>query len=323
MPELDYEEVDTTVSFLGKKLESPLIINAITGGVDEAIAINGELARLAAQYGLGMAVGSQTIALEKHELAKSFKIVRKENRDGLILANVAANTNPRTALQAIEMVEADGLQIHLNVPQELAMKEGDRDFRGRLDNIAELVRIAPVPVIAKEVGFGISLETCQRLYEVGVRVFDVGGRGGTNFIAIEQARFGLLGDDFASWGLPTPVSVAELSSLYLPIIVVASGGIRGGLDAAKALAIGADLVGIAGHFLKIWTDQGMTALSVEIERFQYHLKSSLVMMGARDLADLRRKPLIIGGRTAHWLTARGIEVSPWARRTSETGKVLE
>ncbi|NLB18278.1 MAG: type 2 isopentenyl-diphosphate Delta-isomerase, partial [Syntrophomonadaceae bacterium] len=198
LPELNLEEVDTAISFLGKNLSMPLIINAITGGVDEALTINGSLARLAAQHGLGMAVGSQTIALDDKELSKGFKIVRKENRDGLILANVAANTKPRVALQAVDMIEADGLQIHLNIPQELAMKEGDRDFRGLLDNMAELARIAPVPIIAKEVGFGLSRETCQRLYGAGVRIFDVGGRGGTNFIAIEQARSGLFNDDFLS-----------------------------------------------------------------------------------------------------------------------------
>lgn len=315
LPELNLEEVDTTISFLGKELSLPLIINAITGGVDEALVINGSLARLAAQHGLGMAVGSQTIALDDNELANSFKIVRKENRDGLVLANIAANAKPPLALQAIEMIEADGLQIHLNIPQELAMKEGDRDFRGLLDNIAELARIAPVPIIAKEVGFGLSRETCQRLYEAGVRLFDVGGRGGTNFIAIEQARSGLFNDDFISWGLPTPASVAELSSLRFPIIIVASGGIRGGLDAAKAIALGADIVGVAGHFLKILTEQGMNALSEEIKVFQYHLKSSMMMTGAASLADLKRIPLVIGGNTAHWITTRGIDICSWACRT--------
>lgn len=292
----------------------PLIINAMTGGIDEALAFNRDISELAARFNIGLAVGSQTIALENKQLASSFKIVRKVNPKGIILANVAANAEPRLAFKAVEMIEANGLQLHLNVPQELAMKEGDRKFRGLLDNIAEIVQLSPVPVIAKEVGFGISRETAQQLFAGGVRFFDVGGRGGTNFISIEQARSGLLADEFASWGIPTAASIAELTSLYWPMVIVATGGIRSGLTAAKALALGANLVGMAGQFLKTWTNRGMGALDDEMQRFQYHLKSAMLMTGARDLADLHRRPLVIGGPTAEWLTARGIDVALWARR---------
>lgn len=314
IPEVDLDKIDTRVNFLGQELSFPLIINAMTGGIDEALVFNRDISELGARFNIGIAVGSQTIALENKQLVQSFKIVRKMNQTGLILANVAANADPRMAVRATEMIEANGLQLHLNVPQELAMREGDRKFKGLLDNIAEIVRLSPVPVIAKEVGFGMSRETAQQLFDAGVRFFDVGGRGGTNFIAIEQARSGVLDDDFQPWGIPTAVSVAELASLYLPIVVVASGGIRGGLTAAKALALGADLVGVAGQFLKTWTDQGSSALDEEIRRFQYHLKSAMLMTGASDLAALRRKPLVIGGETAHWLTARGIDIARWARR---------
>ncbi len=307
IPEVNLDEIDTRVTFLDQELSLPLIINAITGGIDEALAFNRDIAELGARFNIGVAVGSQTIALENKQLAQSFEIVRKVNQNGLILANVAANVNPRMAVQAVEMIAANGLQLHLNVPQELAMREGDRQFRGVLDNIAEIVHLAPVPVIVKEVGFGMSRETAQQLFDVGVRIFDVGGRGGTNFISIEQERSGLLGDDFASWGIPTAVSVAELASLYLPIVMVASGGIRGGLVAAKALALGADLVGVAGHFLKTWTDKGIADLDQEIRRFKYHLHAAMLMTGASDLVDLRRKPLVISGATDHWLTVRGIK----------------
>lgn len=317
IPEVDFHEIDTGVNFLGLELSMPLIINAMTGGIDEALALNRDISELGHRFNIGIAVGSQTIALENKQLAQSFKIVRKVNPDGLILANVAANTDPRMAARATEMIGANGLQLHLNVPQELAMKEGDRSFRGLRDNIAEIVRLSPVPVIAKEVGFGMSRETAQQLFDTGVRFFDVGGRGGTNFIAIEQARSGVLADEFASWGIPTAVSIAELASLYLPIVVVASGGIRGGLDAAKALALGANLVGIAGRFLKAWSDQGKVAMEEEVRRFQYHLKAAMLMTGTREVAELRHKPLIIGGPTAHWLTARGINVAGWAQRGDE------
>ena len=314
VPEVDLDEIDTGVTFLGQGLSLPLIINAMTGGIQEAWDFNRDISELGAQFNIGVAVGSQTIALENRQLAESFKIVRKVNPEGLILANVAANAEPQMAVRAAEMIEADGLQLHLNIPQELAMREGDRRFKGLKDNIAEIVHLSPVPVIAKEVGFGMSRETAQQLFDTGVRFFDVGGRGGTNFIAIEQARSGVLADEFSSWGIPTAASIAELASLNLPMVVVASGGIRGGLEAAKALALGADIVGIAGRFLRVWSEEGKKGLEEEINRFRYHLKASLLMTGSKNLTELRRKPLVIGGPTAHWLTARGIEVSKWARR---------
>ncbi len=286
----------------------------MTGGIDEALALNRDISELGARFNIGIAVGSQTIALENKQLAESFKVVRKVNRNGLILANVAANTNPRMALRATEMIEADGLQLHLNVPQELAMREGDRKFKGLMDNIAEIVHLSPVPVIAKEVGFGMSRETAKQLFDIGVHILDMGGRGGTNFIAIEQARSGVLADEFASWGIPTAASIAEIVSLDLPIVVVASGGIRSGLEAAKALALGADIIGIAGRFLRVWSDQGRKGLEEEINRLSYHLRASMLMTGSKTVAELRRKPLVISGPTAHWLAARGIEVSKWARR---------
>ena len=185
---------------MGQGLSLPLIINAMTGGIQEAWDFNRDISELGAQFNIGVAVGSQTIALENRQLAESFKIVRKVNPEGLILANVAANAEPQMAVRAAEMIEADGLQLHLNIPQELAMREGDRRFKGLKDNIAEIVHLSPVPVIAKEVGFGMSRETAQQLFDTGVRFFDVGGRGGTNFIAIEQARSGVLADEFSSWG---------------------------------------------------------------------------------------------------------------------------
>jgi len=314
VPELDLDEIDTAVTFLGRKLSLPLIINAMTGGIKEALDFNRDISELGVQFNIGIAVGSQTIALENRQLAESFKIVRKVNPGGLILANVAANTEPQMAVRAAEMIEANGLQLHLNVPQELAMREGDRKFKGLKDNIAEIVRISPVPVIAKEVGFGMSRETARQLFDLGVHILDLGGRGGTNFIAIEQARSGVLADEFTSWGIPTAASIAEISSLNLPLQLVASGGIRGGLEAAKALALGADIIGIAGRFLRVWSEEGKKGLEEEIERFRYHLKASMLMTGSKTLTELRRTPLVIGGSTAHWLTARGIDVSRWARR---------
>lgn len=316
VPELDLKDISTCVSFLGKELRLPLIIEAMTGGIERAVAINQQLAEVAAAQGVGMAVGSQTIALKEKGCEESFSIVRKTNRNGLVLANVSANAKLEHALAAVEMVEADGLQLHFNVPQELAMKEGDRSFKGILDNVEKIVNKCGVPVIAKEVGFGFSREACRSLFARGVRILDVGGKGGTNFLAIEKARGGLLGDEFMSWGIPTAVSVAETVSVGLPITIIASGGIKDGLDAAKALTIGADLVGVAGQFLRTLLTKGKKALEKEIEQFGYALKCCLLMVGASNPQEMKKVPCVIKGQTAEWLTARGLDVRVWGTRVT-------
>lgn len=315
VPELDFDDIDTKIELFGKTLDYPIIINAMTGGIEEALEFNRSLAEVSLHLNIAMAVGSQLIGLENQHSDQSFSIVRKVNPHGILLANIAANATPSQALQAIEMIGADALQVHLNIPQELAMQEGDRKFYGMLDNVAELVSKASVPVIAKEVGFGISREACRQLYDMGVRYFDVGGRGGTNFIAIEEARHSLLGDEFVSWGIPTAVSIAEVCSLDLSKGIIASGGIKNGLEAAKSIALGADLVGVAGILLKAWMAGGQDSIAQEMERFQYQLRCAMLMSGASNLKALQHKPLVVQGSTAQWLSARGVDINSLAQRS--------
>ncbi|MGE5397484.1 MAG: type 2 isopentenyl-diphosphate Delta-isomerase [Chitinophagales bacterium] len=316
VPELDLKEVNLKAPFLGKELSIPLIINAMTGGIEEAVEINRNLAEVAGAMNIGLAVGSQTIALNDPFTVSSFKVVRKVNPDGVVLANVSASTQPAEALRAVEMIEADGLQLHLNTAQELAMVEGDRCFRGLLDNIKEIMEVSPVPVIAKEVGFGISREAGQRLYDAGVRFIDVGGHGGTNFMAIELKRGGLLNPEFLSWGIPTSVSLSEISDMNFPITVIASGGINDGLQAVKALSLGADIVGVAGFFLKVLLDSGLSGLRRVVEGYAYEMKCAALMAGAANLEDVFTLPLIIRGDTAKWLNCRGIDIGRWANRNN-------
>ena len=226
VPELDLDEIDTAVTFLGRKLSLPLIINAMTGGIKEALDFNRDISELGVQFNIGIAVGSQTIALENRQLAESFKIVRKVNPGGLILANVAANTEPQMAVRAAEMIEANGLQLHLNVPQELAMREGDRKFKGLKDNIAEIVRISPVPVIAKEVGFGMSRETARQLFDLGVHILDLGGRGAPT-LSPSNRPVGCLADEFTS-GEYQPQQALQISSLNLQWLLPGDPGRAGG-----------------------------------------------------------------------------------------------
>lgn len=308
IPELDMQDIDLGISFLGKRLQYPVLINAITGGTEQARRINQDLAYLAHKYHIAMAVGSQTIALEEPELRDSFTVVREMNPDGVILANVSANCPVKDALEAVKMIQADALQLHLNVPQELAMFEGDRKFKGILDNIKQIVDVSPVPVVAKEVGFGLSQETVLKVYKNGVRIFDNGGKGGTNFLTIEDQRNGMFDQHLSDWGIPTAASLGEIAALQLPIQIIASGGIRKASDFAKAIAMGADMVGISGLFLKILLEEGLEELEQRMGRFFYQSRAVFLMSGAGNCREMREKPLIITGQTAAWLKIRGVNL---------------
>ncbi len=314
VPELNMDDIDLSTVVLGHRLAAPLLVNAMTGGIFAAREINEILARLAAEFGLGIAVGSQLIGLKEEACLESFRVVRKVNPNGLVLANVSASTDVSLALQAVDMIEADGLQVHLNVPQELAMAEGDRKFKGILDNIGELVVRLPVPVIAKEVGFGLSREAAEKLMEAGVKCLDIGGQGGTNFVAIENRRGGLFDEEMALWGIPTAVSLIEVLSLNRDVTIIASGGLYSPLQAAKALGIGADLVGMAGILLKVLQRNGKEALRHWMETYLYRLKAIFLMTGSKNIKDIRNCPAVITGRTGQWLQARGIDVNRWSQK---------
>ncbi|WP_054697410.1 type 2 isopentenyl-diphosphate Delta-isomerase [Syntrophomonas palmitatica] len=313
VPELDLEDIDLTCDFLGKNLEYPLIINAITGGNEQAYRINQGLSLLAAKYGLAMAVGSQTIAIRDPGLRDSFRVVRDNNPEGIIMANVSANSTVEEALAAVDMIDADGLQLHFNIPQELAMTEGDRRFRGLLENVQNIASACRVPVIAKEVGFGFSRESVFILSGAGIKTFDIGGSGGSNFIAIEAQRGGNF-SDVNEWGIPTAISLGETVSTGLDLQVIASGGIRTALETAKCIAMGADLVGMAGTLLKILLQNGLHSLDEWLDKFLFKLKAILLMTGSKNIDELQKCPLIITGNTAAWLKARGIDVSKWSLR---------
>ena len=313
LPELNWEEVDVSCQFLGKRLKMPLLINAMTGGHPELEKINRILAEAAAATGVALAVGSQRAALEDSTTRSSFAVVREVNPEGVILANLGADCTLAEAQEAIGMLRADGIQLHVNAPQELAMAEGDRNFRGLLENIGLLTRELEVPVIVKEVGFGMSQESIRRLATVGVQHLDVGGAGGTDFIAIEQARSGR--QEGLNWGIPTATSLLEgLHTSDDNVSLIASGGFKGALDAIKALALGATLVGMARPLLQIVV-QGTTADLVRyLTEFEHDLRRILLMLGAPNIAGLSKVPLVISGSTYHWLKLRGIPVEHFARR---------
>lgn len=316
LPDLALSDVDLTTTVAGLALRQPVIINAITGGAADVTDINAQLAEVARECGAALAVGSQYSALENPAVRHSYQIVRKVNPHGILFANLGAHTTPVDAARAVEMLAADAIQIHLNVAQELFMQEGDRDFSGYLANIAAIAAACKVPVIVKEVGCGIAKEQAAALVGAGVRAVDVGGRGGTNFVAIEAARRQEeVSADLLGWGIPTAVSAVEVASVLPPTVdMIVSGGIRSPLDAVKALAIGGRAVAIAAPLVRRLDDGGLPATIHWFEGFLTDLRRYMVLVGAKTTDRLTAVPLVIGGSSREWLTARGINVTNYAAR---------
>jgi isopentenyl-diphosphate delta-isomerase len=305
-------QLDTQIG--GLKFGSPIFINAMTGGSISTIEINRDLAAAAKTTGVALAVGSQRAALSNPQLTETYRIVRTVNPEGVIIGNLGADTTVEDAKRAVEMVEANMLQLHLNVPQELVMPEGDRDFRGILRSIEQVVRHLAVPVIVKEVGFGMSSETYRQLMEIGVSQIDVGGRGGTNFIRIENQR--RTSDDYPflyGWGQSTVVSLLELQLIKHPFDVIASGGIRNALDMVKTMILGAKAVGVAGPILRLHAEAGAEGVIQAIDTWHEHLKIIMTMLGVRTIRELSSVPLVITGKSKDWCLARGIDIHRYAK----------
>jgi isopentenyl-diphosphate Delta-isomerase len=295
LPELDLSEIDLTTTFLGKSLNAPLLISSMTGGTEKAKTINYRLAEIAQTYKLAMGVGSQRIAVEKPEVADTFA-VRSLAPDILLFANLGAVQLNYTygleeCLQAIAILEADALILHLNPLQECIQANGDTNFKGLLDKVNVLCSKLPVPVIAKEVGNGISAKMAKQLIEAGVSAIDVAGAGGTSWAKVESERAENflqqeLGRTFADWGIPTAECIADIRSHYPTIPLIASGGLRNGLEAAKAIALGADLVGLALPFLQA-ASQSKESLHETVQLLIAQITTVLFCTGNANLASLK------------------------------------
>ncbi len=290
LPELDFEEIDTKVNFLGKSIDYPLMINAITGGTQFSQEINRSLSKIAESFNIPMAVGSQTIALRNKESHKSFKVVREVmGKDGVVLSNLNAHVSLNEVKLAMEIIDADGIQLHLNPAQELIMKEGDRHFKGILKNIENIVKNIDKPVIVKEVGFGISKDIAQKLYDIGVKYVDISGKGGTNFIEIEDRRNDDMDfTDMYSWGIPTALSLIECRKVSDDLNIIASGGIGKSIDVVKALCLGADIVAIGGIILRILLVDGYDKATKYMNDLVYKLKVLMLLTGSRDVKQLKK-----------------------------------
>ncbi len=320
LPEIDEEEIDLSISLLGKTLNAPVMIAAMTGGTPQAEEINRRLGRAAHRFGLALGVGSQRAYLENGEAAASYAVVREEAPRALLIANIGAPQlipqrtrrayTPDDARRAAELISADALAVHLNYLQEAVQPEGDTRARGCAEAMARLVQEVGIPVVAKETGAGISRDQALILRGLGVAAIDVGGGGGTNFALIEAYRSAARGARrlqargrlFASWGIPTAVSLIECSTSGLPLL--ATGGVRSGLDAAKALALGAAAVGIALPLLKAATES-YDRLEEWLEGFLEELRTAMFLVGASTVEELRSREVVLFGRTREWVEQRG------------------
>jgi len=310
LPELAVGEVDVATRLLGKHLRAPLLITGMTGGTEEASGINRGLALVAEEHGIAFGLGSQRAMQRTPDLAYTFE-VRRLAPTTLVLANlglVQASAQPTGAVERLaRAVGADAVCLHLNPAQELIQAGGDRDFRHGLETLGRLVRELPLPVVVKETGCGISRGVGERLAGAGVRTVDVSGAGGTSWIKVEALRAGApereLGTLFSDWGIPTAAALAGLRGLGFELI--ASGGIRSGLDVAKAIALGAHAAGVALPVLRAYRAGGVAAAGDFIERLIAGLKTAMVLTGSRDLDALRRAPVVLGGRLREWVNAGG------------------
>lgn len=295
LPELDRSEVDISTTFLRKHLGAPLLISSMTGGTQQARTINYRLAEAAQRYKLAMGVGSQRVAVENPQVADTFA-VRSLAPDILLFANLGAvQLNYKygidECLRVVDLLEADALILHLNPLQECIQPRGDTNFRGLLDRIADLCSKLSVPVIAKEVGNGISAAMAVKLIEAGVSAIDVAGAGGTSWAKVESERAEnaqqrRLGLTFADWGLPTAECITNIRAVAPDIPLIASGGLRTGLEVAKAIALGADLAGLAWPFLQAAVESE-DALDALVEVLFAEITTVLFCTGNATLPDLK------------------------------------
>ena len=300
LPEINRDDIDLSTTLLDKHLNAPLIISSMTGGTEEAEAINQNLALAAQIHGLGMGVGSQRAALEEPNLSHTYQ-VRDVAPDILLLANLGAvqlnyGYGVEHCQQAVEMIQADGLILHLNPLQEALQPEGNTDFSGLLAKIEDVCCGLSVPVIVKEVGWGISEEVARKLANAGVSAIDVAGAGGTSWSEVEMHRAASetsrrIAAAFADWGIPTAESIQMVRRGAPGLTLIASGGIRTGVEAAKSIALGADAVALATPFLKPAT-VSPEAVSEKIREILEQLRTAMFCVGAINLQELKRVPLL-------------------------------
>jgi len=323
LPEVDKAQINTSTKVFGHKFSAPLIVGAMTGGTAEATRINAAIAEAVETLQLGMGVGSQRAAIENPKLAETFAVARQKAPTAFLIANIGGiqlvhGCGVKEVKKAVEIIDADAVAVHLNALHEAVQPEGQTTFKGVLAKICEVAREIDKPVIVKETGAGIAAEDAKELEKAGVKAIDVGGAGGTSFAAVEYYRSEassvqhFLGDVFWDWGIPTAVSLAETTQA-VKIPVIASGGVRSGIDVAKSLALNACLASVCQPALEAAV-KGAKATAQMLTFLVEELTSVMFLAGAEKVENLAKAPLVVTGKTAEWLKARGFSVEDYARR---------
>lgn len=314
-PQCDVKDISLNVTLKDLHFSSPFFINAMSGGSAWTGKVNEKLAVIARETDLAMATGSVSAALKDPSQADTFRIVRQTNPSGLVFANLGAGHGLENAKRAVDLLDADALQIHLNAPQEIVMPEGDREFSEWIDNVQSIVEGLGVPVIVKEVGFGMSRETVELLESIGVKLIDISGKGGTNFAQIENYRrkdFKL--DDLETWGQSTAVSLLEAQESVSQASIIASGGIRRPMEIVKALALGASISGLSSQIMHMALDD-VDETILTLTQWKDEIKRIMTLLGAKTIEDLKKTDIIITGDSAEWCDARAIDKHRYAFRS--------
>lgn len=302
LAQLDTKRIDASVDVFDWRFEHPIYINAMSGGSDRAKEMNIKLAKLAAHFNLPMASGSVSAAIKDSQWNESFRVIRDHHPKGFILANVGLSQTLDGALKAVDLLKANALQIHLNSAQEIVMPEGDRDFSFWEERLKSMLEAVPVPIVVKEVGFGMAKPSLDHFASLGVKYVDVSGRGGTNFITIENARRKYPLTHFDDFGFSTVESLLEAKSS--PLTVFASGGVRGAFDVVKALALGAKMVGLSGYFLKLVQHHTLDEAIAITDQFLKDIRLIMAILNAPNLTALREKTLVFEGSLQQFINQR-------------------
>lgn len=325
LPEINRKEIDLSIEVFNHKFSAPIMVESMTGGTPKTAKINAAIAQAVEELHLGMGVGSQRATLEDPKAEKTFSVVRQKAPNAFITANLGApqlvgGCGVKKAKKAVEMLDANALVIHLNPLQEAVQPEGETSYEGVLKAIRKVVKGLDVPVIVKETGCGIAAAEAKQLEAIGVAAIDIAGAGGTSWAAVEYYRAKSqtdearqrLGEVFWDWGIPTVASLVEVTQ-RTRVPVIASGGVRSGIDVTKALVLGASLVGMAYPVLDS-AIHGVEKVKKKLQLVIEELRNTMFLVGADSVQGLKRVPVVVTGKMADWLTMRGFEPQIYARR---------
>lgn len=296
LSDINFDEIDTSIEFMGQKISMPVMVNAMTGGTEISEDINEDLSNICKDLNIPMAVGSESIALKDIKARESFSLL-KEKDQVFKIGNLGLENSIENFEFAKDLIGARAMQAHLNVAQELVMAEGERDFSNNFENLKNIKNNLSAPLIVKEVGFGMNKEVGKKLLDIGIKYIDVAGKGGTNFIEIEDMRiFDKDYSEFYSWGIPTAKSILDLRSLSDDFFLISSGGIRNASDVCKSLIIGADMCAISGEVLSFLLRGDYDYAQKYLEELQTKIKIFMALVGVKNIEELKKVPYKITGR---------------------------